>query len=701
MRRTLWIAGAVLVAAALAAPFLSLPFLRPTLQQALANRFGRRVDIDDVSLTLFAGPGFALSGVTIHEDPRAGIEPFIYAPTADARIDLLGLIAGRRGFSSLRLANATLNLVKTDAGPWNFQYLLEKRLTDAPTLHLRGTRVNLKVGQTKAFLYFDDADVDVSAGSQGELDVNFAGAPGRTDRAAQSLGRVFARGSWAPGAAERPLNINVELEPSAFDGIANLLGRTWFSLQGQLSLNAQLSGSPSRLTIAGEIQLDEGRRSDFLPNRDAVWTLPYHGTLDLAAGNLELDNVPDARAEGPFSAHLEATNVLTSPEWSASAELNDAALGPFVEAANQIGAPLPEQLSAQGTISGTASYDNHAGLAAELEAGDATLSLPGSPKMRATVPIRIAAQMVTFGPTLVTVGETQTAQFDARYAFDGSSGADVRVATRGIDMVALHSFLAAPLLEAEARAGAARGKARGSKSGDGDSDSAKSIWRGVIRYQRTNRDETWTGDYTVENALLSVDGISDPIHVQSATVSVAAGRLNVSNIRATAGSIAFNGEYRWDLKDAKAAAGDAKAGYGRESHPHKFRLQMMQASAAELARLFKPSLGRGAANAQRALGKDSLAQLSAEGVVTIQRFDAGDLRYAVDAARVVWEGPSLQISSIVLRPLNSAAADADTSLAGKVTIDLQPQEGHISLDLADRGKPVQFAGSLAGLAAQP
>ena len=87
--------------------------------------------------------------------------------------------------------------------------------------------------------------------------------------------------------------------------------------------------------------------------------------------------------------------------------------------------------------------------------------------------------------------------------------------------------------------------------------------------------------------------------------------------------------------------------------------------------------------------------------MAIQRFDAGDRRYAVDTARVVWDGPSLQISSIVLRPLNGAAVDADTSLAGKVTIDLLPQEGHISLDLADRGKPVQFAGSLSSLAAQP
>jgi len=155
MKRILWIAVTVIVATAAAAPFLPLNFLRPSLEQALAKRLGRRIDIDQVSLTLFTGPGFALSGVTIREDPRAGIEPFIYAPTVDARVDWVGLIGGRRGFSSLRLVDPTLNLVKTPSGAWNVDYLIEARLANAPSLHLRGARVNVKIGDTKAAVYFD------------------------------------------------------------------------------------------------------------------------------------------------------------------------------------------------------------------------------------------------------------------------------------------------------------------------------------------------------------------------------------------------------------------------------------------------------------------------------------------------------------------------------------------------------------------
>ena len=73
------------------------------------------MEIDDVSLTLFPQPAFALSGVTISEDSRAGIEPFAYADALDAQVNVLGIFGASNKFSRIRLTGATLNLVKTDA----------------------------------------------------------------------------------------------------------------------------------------------------------------------------------------------------------------------------------------------------------------------------------------------------------------------------------------------------------------------------------------------------------------------------------------------------------------------------------------------------------------------------------------------------------------------------------------------------------
>ena len=521
--KRLSILAAITIMIAGAASFLPLPFLRPGMERALARRLGRRVEIDEVSLSLFGGPGFALSGVTIHEDPRAGIEPFAYAQTVDARVDLLGLLAGRRGFSSLRLGDATLNLVRTRAGEWNLQYLLNAPLSDVPSIHLRGARVNLKFEQTKSVLYFDDADVDISPG-QGSLDLRFSGAPARTDRPAQNFGHVFVRASWIPSSADRPLNVKVELEPSSLDGFAKLFGRSWFDLQGQVSLNAQLAGRPSQLAVTGEAQLDEGRRSDFLPSREGKWNIAYHGTLDLLDEKLELESVSNAiaangHAEPPVTARLEAGDFLTSPQWQASVQFHEAPLADLADAARRIGAPLPTKLSARGKVSGQLKFDAESGLTGDLEAREAELMLPDSPAVRsASVPIAIAAQTVSVGPSAVSLserlpdekadgnaggksdgkqGESRSAQVEATYKFDGSTAADIKISTRGADLGGLRAFAPAPFLGDMTAGASVRDRVV-------PDHQAKATWRGSIHYHRPGRNQgsgaeegVWTGDYSV------------------------------------------------------------------------------------------------------------------------------------------------------------------------------------------------------------
>ncbi|HEV2198212.1 MAG TPA: AsmA family protein [Bryobacteraceae bacterium] len=670
-KRILLKAAIVVVVAGAALTLLPLNFLRPGIERVLAKRLGRRVEVDSVSLNLLTGPGFSLSGVTIHEDPRAGIEPFAYAQTVEARVDLLGLLAGRRGFSSLRFGDATLNLVQNGAGAWNFQYLLDARPSDPPAVHLRGARVNLKFGDTKSVLYFDDADVDVTPGNQGSLDVRFSGAPARTDRQAQNLGHLFVRGSWMPAVADRPLNLRVDLEPSSLDGLAKLFGRTWFDLQGQVSLSAQMSGVPSRMAVTGELLVDEGRRSDFLPNSDAKWKLAYKGALDLVGQKVALDSVADSKSS-PYAAHLEAANFMTQPQWEASVAPKEAPLGAVLDAARRIGAPLPEKLSSEGSVSGGLQYEMETGLTGNLEARDAAFTLPGSPTVRAEcLTMKIGAQTVAFGPSVLALGDDvfagekqnaqdkQSTQIEASYKFDGSAAAEVKVTTRGMDIDGLRAFAAIAPLDRALGPDTEHTK-------DQSHDRKQGTWRGSIRYQRSATEEgAWTGDYSIENARVAVDGISDPIRIQSANISAGAGRLAVTRMKATAGDVAFAGEYRWEAKVEGSAA----------ERPHKFKLQIAEASATELDRLFKPALIRGGGFIERTLrfggaspAPDWLVQRKAEGTVAIADLTAGDHELAVDSARVVWEGTSLRFSSIDARLLDAGVEGA--ALKGDINVDL-------------------------------
>ena len=212
MRRLLWAVVwvmAPLVVLAAVVPYLPTDVLRPSIERAMQRALGRKVEIEAVSLTLFPGPlprpGFALKGVTIQEDPRAGIEPLAYVGSLGASIRVLSLFQRRLEFSSLNLSEATINLVKTSAGPWNFQFLLEGGAANSkhiPAIRMRAgatdvtkNRVNFKFGDTKSVFYFNDADLNVAPSLDGSLELRFGGAPSRTDRSAEAFGRFFVRGT--------------------------------------------------------------------------------------------------------------------------------------------------------------------------------------------------------------------------------------------------------------------------------------------------------------------------------------------------------------------------------------------------------------------------------------------------------------------------------------------------------------------------
>src|SRR5258708_2325831 len=98
MRRLLIIATVLVIAIGVAAAYLEADRLRPAIQLALERGLGRKVEVGGVHFTLLTGPGFTLDNVVIHEDPRAGIEPFAYVGTLDARIALAPLLSRRLAF---------------------------------------------------------------------------------------------------------------------------------------------------------------------------------------------------------------------------------------------------------------------------------------------------------------------------------------------------------------------------------------------------------------------------------------------------------------------------------------------------------------------------------------------------------------------------------------------------------------------------
>src|SRR5208283_3458081 len=127
-KKTIWrlgLSGVVLVVAAgLIAPLVDAHRFGTRVKASLSQALGREVEIGDVHLNLFGGPGFTVDKVVIHEDPAVGLEPFAYVESLAARVSFKSLWTGRLEFSSLTLEDASINLARPAGGHWNFEALL-------------------------------------------------------------------------------------------------------------------------------------------------------------------------------------------------------------------------------------------------------------------------------------------------------------------------------------------------------------------------------------------------------------------------------------------------------------------------------------------------------------------------------------------------------------------------------------------------
>jgi acetolactate synthase regulatory subunit len=663
MKRAIIIALLLVLAIGFVAPHFDIEFARPKIERALERGLGRHVEVGPVHFNLFTGPGFTVDDVTIHEDARAGIEPFAYVGTMEARVRLLSLLRHKLEFSSLRLDEASINLVKTDAGPWNFQFLLSSAPASAgamPAIKMRGGRVNFKFGDTKSVVYFSNADLDVAPSMDGSVELRFAGAPARSDRPAQDFGNFFVRGRWSA----QKVDMRVELEKSALEEVARLIDRRGFGLHGVIALDAQLSGVPSHLDVTGNIQVNDVHRWDLLPQSGAGLRIAYKGMLDLRGDRLELESISDV-PNPQVAATFRAWDFLSAPHWDASADLKQVPVATVLEIARHMGAELPATVAAEGSLSGEVRYSEPDGFAGKVSLQDASLTLPdGHPLRAASAAVVIDHQVMSLEPATVNVGENETADVEGSFSLEGEERLDLRITTRALSVSDMRSFgvAAIPLLD----------------------QTPQGTWRGWARYEWA-RDEAgqWSGEYELLNARIPVDGLAEPVRVQSAAVVLNGKRVAVSRLRARVGAIAFTGDYRWEPAAVR---------------PHKFHLTIPEADAVELQRVLAPAMVRDRGFFARTLRlgdapvPDWLKARRADGTVAIGTLTFGDTRVHVETARLLWDGAEVRLAGM-------SAHIEQAALAGDLTIDLSGRAPHYRFEgklgeVAYKEGTLDFEGSL-------
>src|SRR5258708_1527215 len=195
MRSKLWLiptAVAVIVAVIVIPPLVSINRYKGRITSLMSASLRRPVRLSSVELRLFPRPGFVLTDLTVEEDPSYGLEPVLHASTVTASIRLLPLWRGRLEISRVSVDEASLNLVRTTAGRWNLDSILQTaaqsqpggteqgKLPPLPYLVATNSRINIKQGYEKLPFSLLSADLSFWQEQPGDWRCMLPGQPDPT-----------------------------------------------------------------------------------------------------------------------------------------------------------------------------------------------------------------------------------------------------------------------------------------------------------------------------------------------------------------------------------------------------------------------------------------------------------------------------------------------------------------------------------------
>jgi hypothetical protein len=632
LAKWLSIALAMLLAAGIAAPYMSGNRFAPRIRTALENALGRKVDLGAIHFSLFAGPGFSVDNVVIHENPAIGIEPVAYVGTLEAVPRLISIFTGHLEFASIRLDDASINVAKTggpsEPGRWNFELLLNRSVIRAiPEVHVRSGRINFKFGDTKSVFYLTEADLDITPPSRGSAawNVDFTGEPARTDKPAHGFGEFIARGRWTQTGAGR-LDLDVRLEKSEIGEIVALVHGFDAGVHGTVAGRMHLAGPLNDIRISGNLDIEGVHRWDRMPPYGQSWPLRLAGRLNVPSQIIEMESSTAGGETLPLAVRFRCSDYLSQPRWGVALNWNRFPAGPVLDLARHMGADLPPRLNMTGSLDGVLGYTGQGSLQGELSFHDASVAIPDSP------PIRSAQARLIFdrgharlAPAQVLTAQDETAQLEADYDLNQQS-LDLTISTNAMRVESLRAqaaLAAIPWLD----------------------QVSKGTWKGQLRYQiappaspgPASPTTGWTGAIDLRDALFPLPGLAEPVAVESAAAHIDGARVALDHIHAQAGKIALEGDYRYEPQMTR---------------PHRLRLRIPEADTAELERLLMPTLRHSRGLIARALNlgrtplPEWLADRHVDATVQVGTLHLGDTDVDDLQAHLLWDAGEVEFPDI-------------------------------------------------------
>ncbi len=373
-REAIWWAVVVLVALPLIVPSFTLHKEKGRILATVSGALGREVSASAVHLVLFPWPGFKLVDVRVAGGPAFGESDMMRAGDAVATVRLWSLLGGQLEFSSVRLDDADLNLVRNAGGAWNFSSFLDRtaagmpqlRPTNAapalhqprfPYLEVRDARVNFTLGMERQRFYLSNVNASLALeGGRWRFEADFQ--PERTDLTDLNLsdmGTVQVNGYVQ--AARRsfrdlPFDLSISLRHSYLAASSALLLGESGGVDGVVDIQSRVRGSGQQFQISGNFQAQSVRRWDLLPPMVTVhgsFAANYFPGTDL----LTIQHFGDPGYHA-LSLQGEVRHLLTHPQPQLGLAVRNLPASDLLIAARAVKSDLPRDLSASGSVQGKA-----------------------------------------------------------------------------------------------------------------------------------------------------------------------------------------------------------------------------------------------------------------------------------------------------------------------------------------------------------
>jgi AsmA protein len=640
------------LAVSIAAPFINAARFSDSIKQALESSLGRRVTFDKVYYRVLPVPGFSLENVTIGEDPSFGLEPFASRSGLEARLRIDKLLTGQIRFASLRLTDPSLNLVKRDDGAWNVVEFVQRMtaprrlpLNLIPAIQITNGRLDFKLGTRKTTLYITGADISIYPEYSGRVTLNFAGSPARTDRAGNGFGALRGSLNWLANPASsqqaNQLEADVTLLPSDLSEITTLIEGHDVGVHGTVSSRAKIAGPLANLKVVADLHLQNVHRWDLIPSTGDDWRVPYAGTIDLIAHNLDLRTLPQHAGEAvPAAVQVKVNDFLTKPAWTLMTSLNQAPLESLLPLARRMGFAVPTDIALTGALDGVVGYSNNSGFLGEVSIHKAVATLPGiAPIESAGAQMKILPDGLQLEPATLQETGGGSMQIGGDYSWTNQHlSADIGVNGVSIDTLknTAQAWFGAPVALV-----AFSGGKEGTITGDLHYDNATTTPAG------------WSGQFQFSGATLTIPAVSAPLKHAQGRVAFNPDTFELSRLSATVDDLPVQGNYRYN-QTAK-----------RQEHVH---LELQDVDFPKLTAALEPAWREPGLLARLPFTKrtvpDWMAARNLEGDLSIAHLHVNKNDLGPLNTHFVWQAADLQITSLDFR-------SPDLTVSGSGTIDLK------------------------------